>query len=123
MRAIVLVLVFLIGVNFIFYPRRITKVLMDTEQGKLLSEKKVLFFSPIWSDKYESKLFTSGDFTKAEIDQLGGGHSVSVFLKTDASYTNLVESARDIWLKFIFLPSVIFFGLILFLNRRNFKRN
>jgi hypothetical protein len=132
MKTAIFFLVILLGLNLLFFPKKITKTIIDTQQGgNYLAERKVYFFSPVWTNDYKSKFFTIGDFTDAEIQnyvsKVSSGSSnpdnIRVGIKTDASFAIIVESANDIWLIFILIPSIIIFSIVLFLIKRKMQKN
>jgi hypothetical protein len=123
MKKIAIVLILLVGVNLLFYPKRITQVLSDAQTGKPISEKKVLFFSPIESNDYDGSFFTIGSFSTEEIQKLAGGRPTQVWVNTNSNFTPIVESATDIWLIYILTPSIILLILVVVFTTEKKQNN
>jgi hypothetical protein len=121
MKSLIFILLFLIGINLFFYPRMIEESLFKEDgEMKLLEKREVLFFAPVWESSYEKKIFSYNNFSKEEAFALGGNARLSIYIPCDANTSKpLVKSAKEIWLRYILLPSIILILIRLVLAFKN----
>jgi hypothetical protein len=122
MKKNIWLLVILLSINLIFFPKRCNVASIDTTNGKVLNKTSVLFLSPIWSSSYDGHLVLL-----SPLPQLNNPNVViSSYAVTDfEGNTKEPESklALNIWSIYFLIPTILIFLLSLFFPLKKKAKN
>lgn len=111
------ILILVIGINLILFPKRCNVMSVDNTNYSYKEKTSLLYLSPIWSESFENHLILLSPLPQSNNPNVTfSAYAVTDFdgkVKEPAS-----KPAYDIWAMYYFIPTLLIILLPFFLVKR-----